>query len=54
MPSVWSWTTIVDLLTYGSTLLLGADAYCGAHTGTSLLSIVLWLDGVHVWVACSH
>lgn len=53
MPSVWFWTTISELLTYGSTLVLGADAYCGAHAGISLLSIVLALDGTHVWVACS-
>jgi len=53
MPSVWFWTTIAELLTYGSTLILGALMDCGARYGIGVVGILLWLDGSHAWVGCS-
>jgi hypothetical protein len=52
MPSAWSWTSIAELLTYGSSLIAGAHAYCGATYGTAVQAILPWLDAVHVWVLC--
>jgi hypothetical protein len=53
MPSVWFWTTIGDLLTYGGTLALGAHAYCAAHAGTGVAAVLRLVDGWHVSVGCA-
>jgi hypothetical protein len=53
VPSVWwFWTTVCELLTYGSTLLLGAEAYCQAHTGAGLFELHVLTDGFTVHLGC--
>jgi hypothetical protein len=56
MPTVWwYWTSVAELLTYGGNLVLGAFAYCGAHTGIPVVSVLLHLlGGGHVEVICSR
>jgi hypothetical protein len=52
MPSAWSWSSIPELLSYGSSLISGANAYCGVHHATAALTVLPWLDGFHLWVLC--
>lgn len=55
MPSVWSgWSTISELLEYGSTLILGAYTFCGAHLGPGAVATLQWLDSAHIWVVCTN
>jgi hypothetical protein len=52
VPSVWWFDeTICELLTYGSTLLLGAAAYCQVHTGGSLFDLIV--NGLTVHFGCT-
>jgi hypothetical protein len=52
MPSVWFWTTLVDLLTYGPSLVSAASSYCGAHGASSSGVVVQVLDLLHVKLGC--
>jgi hypothetical protein len=51
MPSAWNWTNIAELLSYASTLIAGANAYCGIHYGAVARVILPLLDGIQVGLA---
>ena len=53
MPSVWYWTSYAELIAYGISLILAAFAYCGAHTGVPVVSVVIRLVGFHVGLGCT-